>query len=229
MTDRTHEEMRSLIAPYVLAAVPQEEVAEIRAHIVTCEQCFAEAERFAETSESLAFLVGQEEELPSGFADRVIAQVRPTVATSPTRNVWWRRGLVGATALLLVAVGAVGGLLLDTRSDLSEARALTDAIVTAAPGVELNGRDADRAKVLTQGEETLFVATGMEDAPSERTYQLWFIDDGTPVSAGTFVPKDGVAVLRVPRAFESDSAAAVTVEPLGGSPEPTSDPVLISA
>jgi anti-sigma-K factor RskA len=229
MTERTHDEMRALIAPYVLAAVPEEEVAMIRAHIVTCEECLAEAERFAETAASLALLGGDEEELPAGFADRVLAEVRPAGSPSPTRAGWWRTALAGATALLVIAVGALGVLLFDTRSDLSEARALTEAIVTTAPGIELDGERADRAKLLTQGEEALFVATGMDEPPAQRTYQLWFIEDGTPVSAGTFAPQDGVAVLRVPRAFGSDSAAAVTIEPLGGSPEPTTDPILTSA
>lgn len=228
--ERTHDELRSLIAPYVLGAVPEDEVAMIRAHIVTCEECMAEAERFAEATTSLALLVGDEEELPSGFADRVIDQVRPaTEAPARQARGWWRNVFAATTAILLIAVGALGALLLDARSDANDRQALTEAVVTAAPGIELDGEAAERAKLLTGGDQATFVATGIEEAPSGKTYQLWFIENGTPVSAGTFDPRDGVAVLRVPREFLSGSAAAVTIEPTGGSDNPTTEPILASA
>ena len=227
--ERTHDELRSLIAPYVLGAVPEDEVAAIRAHIVTCEECMAEAERFAEATASLALLVGDEEELPSGFADKVIAQVRPPAEVSaPQPRVWWRNVFAAATVVLLIAVGALGALLLDARSDANDRQALTEAVVAAAPGIELNGDVAERAKLLTGLDQATFVATGIDEAPSGKTYQLWFIEDGTPVSAGTFDPREGIAVLRVPQEFETGSAAAVTIEPTGGSDQPTTDPILAS-
>ena len=227
--ERTHDELRSLIAPYVLGAVPEDEVAAIRAHIVTCEECMAEAERFAEATTSLALLIGDEEDLPSGFADKVIAQVRPPAeAPAPRARVWWRNVFAATTVVLLIAVGALGALLLDARSDANDRQALTEAVVTAAPGVELDGDVAESAKLLTGLDQATFIATGIDEAPSGKTYQLWFIEDGTPVSAGTFDPRDGVAVLRVPQEFETGSAAAVTIEPTGGSDQPTTDPILAS-
>ena len=41
----SHEEMRELVAAYVLGAVPAEEAPFIRAHISTCDECMAEAEQ----------------------------------------------------------------------------------------------------------------------------------------------------------------------------------------
>ncbi len=66
-------------------------------------------------------------------------------------------------------------------------------------------------------------------APAGRTYQLWAIAKGKPVSLGIFnTAADGSlrAVLSVPPdlAFQ---VTAVTEEPAGGSPQPTQQPFLI--
>jgi anti-sigma-K factor RskA len=94
--------------------------------------------------------------------------------------------------------------------------------------VSLSGRPGVLAKVLTTGSGTVFVATGMEDPPSDRTYQLWLFEEGSPVSAGTFDPSEGVAIVRTSRSSESIEGAAVTVEPRGGSRSPTTQPVMQS-
>jgi anti-sigma-K factor RskA len=65
--------------------------------------------------------------------------------------------------------------------------------------------------------------------PAGRTYQLWFIQDGKPVPSVTFNPEPvghaRVEQIAVPRDGDV-SAAAVTVEPEGGSAQPTS-PILL--
>jgi hypothetical protein len=65
-----------------------------------------------------------------------------------------------------------------------------------------------------------------------RTYQLWLVTTkGEKVSAGTFTPDaKGNALVRATYALsERDLAAiAVSVEPTGGSPQPTGDIVLAS-
>ncbi|MDL2345690.1 anti-sigma factor, partial [Deinococcus sp. MIMF12] len=56
--------------------------------------------------------------------------------------------------------------------------------------------------------------------PPERTYQLWQIQDGTPVSLGVF--ERGLLVTLSPGA-----TVAVSVEPPGGSPQPTTTPLFV--
>ena len=68
---------------------------------------------------------------------------------------------------------------------------------------------------------------GLDPPPSGRTYQLWFMVDGKPVSVATFSGKQGARI-----EFASDSmphntnAVAVTLEPAGGMPQPTGPQVL---
>jgi anti-sigma-K factor RskA len=77
------------------------------------------------------------------------------------------------------------------------------------------------------------VLTGrhMPALPADRTYQLWVVPKtGNPVSAGIFEPDvEGSALLiSQPQAKQSDAAAlAITQEPAGGRPQPTSKPVWV--
>jgi anti-sigma-K factor RskA len=68
--------------------------------------------------------------------------------------------------------------------------------------------------------------------PPGRTYQLWLIVEGAPISMGTFgVEPDGRGRLdtaSVPQ-FEGEVTVAVTVEPSGGVPQPTGPMVLVGS
>jgi hypothetical protein len=79
--------------------------------------------------------------------------------------------------------------------------------------------------------QALFSATGLASLPQGRTYQLWYISGGKPVSAGVFdVGADGQGRLLVDEAPAPAGveAWAVTVEPAGGVPQPTGEMVLKS-
>ncbi len=59
-------------------------------------------------------------------------------------------------------------------------------------------------------------------APQDRVYQLWRVEGGTPVSAGVF---DGQGIV-LPE-VQIGQTIAVSVEPTGGSEQPTTTPILI--
>jgi anti-sigma-K factor RskA len=75
-------------------------------------------------------------------------------------------------------------------------------------------------------------AFDLPPAPSGRTYQLWGIASGQqPVSLGTFNTDTGgrVAVaLAVDPTMHFD-VSAITEEPAGGSPQPTTTPFLVAS
>ena len=77
--------------------------------------------------------------------------------------------------------------------------------------------------------QALVNAYRLKPVPPGRAYQLWFIRDGKPVPSVTFTPKHGSATVsgvKVPSGGKI-SAAAITVEPSSGSPQPTS-PIVLS-
>lgn len=120
----------------------------------------------------------------------------------------------------------------------SDARRMVEALrVITAPGVrtvDLAGLGptpgaAGHTYVNPREGNALFYAFDLPPLAPDKTYQLWFIAGGTPVSAGTFaVDSQGAGSLRVEdlSGVEEIQAWAVTVEPQGGVPQPTGEMVL---
>lgn len=68
---------------------------------------------------------------------------------------------------------------------------------------------------------------GLEPSPEGHAYQLWFVADGRPVSAGTFSVEPGDPVeLSSETMPAGTSAVLVTLEPTGGAAEPRGPEVL---
>ena len=77
----------------------------------------------------------------------------------------------------------------------------------------------------------MFVGGGLPALATNRTFQLWLIpNSGAPESQGVFGrTPSGDAVQVRPSAFDPSryKAVAVSVEPQGGSPAPSTTPILI--
>jgi anti-sigma-K factor RskA/prefoldin subunit 5 len=127
-----------------------------------------------------------------------------------------------------------------SRLQIGVVQAKQDLQVLAAPGVQavaLTGLGSTRAAngsayVNPSSRNALFYAFNLPPLPADKTYQLWFIVGGKPVSAGTFaVDPRGTASLRVERVAEARQIKgwAVTIEPRGGVPQPTGTFVLKGA
>jgi anti-sigma-K factor RskA len=228
MRDMDHEELKSLVAAYVLGAVPREEEAAVRAHLLTCDECMREADDYAGVTDRLA-LAATPGRLPDGFADRVLAVARAEergtdMVTIAPRRRRWTPSLIAAAALLVVTVVLAVGLV-NVRGDLEAERDVIAALLDADEGFRLEGEGAVAAFV-PAGDESVFVARGLDEAPEERYYQLWLLGEDRPVSAAVFEAGDALTLLRTDSSLEGFSGAAVTIEPEGGSEQPTSDPIL---
>ena len=123
------------------------------------------------------------------------------------------------------------------QKELAEAQAKLS--VLAASGVEVCSLQPLAERLADASPRaTLFVAPdhqhwylridGLEPSPEDRAYQLWFITDaGARVSAGTFDPRPGVRTELTSETMPSGTVAvSVTLEPLGGSAEPSGPPLL---
>ena len=125
----------------------------------------------------------------------------------------------------------------DARRVLGDAQ--SRIAVLAAPDVtrvDLAGRAAApsaAARVFwSRSRGLLFTGSNLPSVPPGRVYQLWFISGQTPVSAGLITPGAGGqldAILDVPVGIQAPAVMAVTVEPAGGVPAPTSDPFLVGS
>ncbi|MGH2693715.1 MAG: anti-sigma factor domain-containing protein [Actinomycetota bacterium] len=227
MNQLDHEEVRDFLGAYALGAVEPDEAAVIRAHLLTCEDCMNQADALAATAATLTAVV-EPVEPPAGFAARVVAAAvseRTVPREAPRRRFRWVHVL--AYSLLIVAVAVLGAGLAQTRSDLDAYERVVQALLTHAD-FRLTGAAGIDAGMVGADRGAVFAATGMDEAPSRRTYQLWLMDEGVPVSAGTFDVDDGVAVLSTSHSLRDFDGAAVTIEPEGGSDEPTTAPFMAS-
>ena len=73
--------------------------------------------------------------------------------------------------------------------------------------------------------DRVFVSTSdMEQAAADSDYQLWVIDADGISSAGLMRPEDGSSTALVEAG--AGATVAVTIEPRGGSEQPTTDPIV---
>ncbi|HZU74529.1 MAG TPA: anti-sigma factor [Acidimicrobiales bacterium] len=238
-----HEEMAALVAAYALDAVDADEAVLVEDHLRGCPRCRAE---LADHRDTAGFLAYAGEDAPAGVWERIAEGIEagtspPALrmvvggATPPAEHRRWRRWSVGVAGVAAAAVGLLGVGYVHTdhqvgqlRSALASSRALEQATAAAldprARRVALtswNGTVMAAAAVLPGGQAYL-ASEGLSDLPGSRTYQLWSIVDGHPVSAGVLGAEPGVSSFRV---APGASVLAITDEPAGGSPQPTGAPV----
>lgn len=76
------------------------------------------------------------------------------------------------------------------------------------------------------------IAANLPPAPSGKVYQLWFVTAKEKISAGlleTDRAGHGFTVVDVPRNLSNLKAVAITLEPSGGSPQPTTQPLAVGS
>ena len=148
---------------------------------------------------------------------------------------WGQKALASAAAVLAVVSIGLSALLAQsssTRQQLDAQQQTITRVLTASDARTLAGpvEGGGRGAVVVSPSlgTTVFVASQLPAAPSGHTYELWYLgSDGNAVPAGTFVPgADGHATTVLTGAPGQAAAVGMTVEPAGGSPQPTTAPIL---
>lgn len=223
-------ELHDLAPLYAVGALEPDEERRFLDHLDTCVECRDElviAERGIE-----ALAVSSAEPAPADMRDEVMRRIEAAqhpstkVVPFPRRRVWQTVAGVAAAAAVAFAV-----LFFNAQNQLDSARQLEEILaagdlVTVA--VEDSPIGAARFVYSAELGRGVFTGIGLELVPDDRTYQLWLIDESGPVSAGVFRPDaEGDAVVVVEGELGSGVVLGVTVEPAGGSPQPTGE-VLIA-
>ncbi len=94
---------------------------------------------------------------------------------------------------------------------------MQEKVDVSAPTVQPSTLEGDRA---------VLVVENMPPVPENKTYQIWVIEGDVPKPGGLFEPTQDPVASVVEHPLEGGDVIAVTVEPEGGSPKPTSDPML---
>ncbi|ONI64155.1 hypothetical protein ALI44B_06185 [Leifsonia sp. ALI-44-B] len=179
---------------------------------------------------------------PSGSTATRPAASRPaSSAQSKAQARWFQKPvafLAAAAAVVAVFLGAssLTGML-NNGNQVQQALAL--ASINAQPDVQrstvpllanVDGHNSSTATLVWSeniGESVLLV-NGLEQLPDDKVYELWYIDgEGSPISAGLFtIPDSGHTYSVLEGEMTAGATVGVTVEPAGGSKQPTTEPVI---
>lgn len=242
MKHRTSD-AHTLAAAHALGALEPGERTHFEAHLRACAACRQEAAEFEATTARLAAAVAQPP--PAAAKPLVMAAIeevrqlppRVTATTSAPAPALRRRAVPLALAAS-VALALLGGLAVwqqqsgqDLRQQARQTRGQLDEVgaVLAAPDARtVHGRAANGALTTVVASErqhkAVFAAGNLPAPGAGKTYQLWLDHDGAMRPAG-FIDHDGTVVLT--GAPADASAVGLTLEPAGGSPRPTTEPLLL--
>jgi anti-sigma-K factor RskA len=233
-------DVHTLIGAYALDAVDQGDREAFERHLEGCESCREEVDGLRRTALRLADAAAVAP--PQALRDRVLAEVRVTPqlrdaagagrspgAPSAARPRVW---LVAAAVLAVFTLGA--GALAWTQYRAAEA-ARTEAaginsVVTdrGARLVQQPLPGGGTATMVVAGTRAVLAGSGMPALPSDRTYQLWVVRGPRITSAGLGPSgsEGGGNWSRLVPGVQAGDVVAVSVEPSGGSAQPTTKPVV---
>ncbi|WP_151479509.1 anti-sigma factor [Streptomyces albicerus] len=242
-------ELHSLAAPYALDALEPHEHKRFEKHLRRCDSCAAEVRALREDAVRLAWSTAAP--APAAMRDRVLMAVRTTpqetASGEPQARARAERpqsrarrsgfspfliplaSTTAAAALVVAALFGVQAARTQDQLDQERAQAREIAHVLAAPDARATaGRDANGQgiSVVASASERTAVVTGAGlGTPSNgRVHQLWLmLPEVKPRSLGLL---DGDTPLIATGLDTNATSLAVTVEPSGGSAQPTTAPVV---
>jgi anti-sigma-K factor RskA len=209
------------VAAYVLGALEPDEAEAFRAHIAECAACREEVAAFEQVTEAMP-PAGAVYAVPRGLKKRVMHDVRANPKHSNARPPELAGPLLRGP--LLVWSGALAAILI---------------AVVVAVALTSGGSSGTRTIQASVGSAELRVTDGRGDLvvhrlpqlPAGRIYEMW-VQRGSapPVPTGTLfgVGSSGTAAVGVPGSLDGTSAVMVTNEPAGGSPAPTTTPLIVA-
>lgn len=236
--------MHTLAGAFAVNALSEHERARFQRHIEECESCAQEVRELRATAARLGAAMAEDQTSPQ-LKSRVLAEVRATRQVPPNappehgestrtakRAPRWMVIVTAAAAVIgLALAGVFGGIALNTQSRLETAQAKYTPVaeLLAAPDAQtVHGRSAiggGGTVIMSPSLDKMMFMASKLPSPGNRDYQVWLITDGVPRSAGV-LPKAEGGQLVLASGVSGTTQVAVTLEPVGGSPEPTTDPFL---
>jgi len=234
MPEETH--VLDLLPAYALGSLDADEASYVEEHLLSCWICRGESSTFQDVAEQLSFAAPAEvpsTDLKERLLDRVQAvRPQPRVPAQTTRRPWLER------LLPIWGLASLGLIIALAAFTLSLWQRLNQLEFITAPGgmraIPLSAVDATSDAtgfiiVSGDGDNGALVVDGLPLLDANRQYQLWLIRDGERTSGAVFSTDEenyaGTRV-RVAGSLLEYSAVDVTIEPTGGSSQPTGVAVL---
>ncbi|WP_369388311.1 anti-sigma factor [Streptomyces sp. CG1] len=250
------EDPHSLAAPYALDALEPGERRRFEKHLRGCDRCAAEVRELAEDAVRLAWSTAAPPPAALRERVFAAVRTTPQEQTAPARertpqlppHVWGAQPpprrtrtprthplfvplatATAAAALVVASLFAVQAHHTQDRLNAERSRAREIAHVLAAPDARAVTSEDARGRGIgviasASQEEAVVTLSGYGTPPDGRVRQLWLMRPRVqPRSLGLFA---GDTPLVAKGLGASSTSLAVTVEPGGGSAQPTSQPIV---
>ena len=238
-------DLHALSGGYALDALdPGSERDRFTRHLSRCQSCAAEVRGFREVATAMAFAAAPPP--PPGLRDRVLtaaartrqlppevpAHGRPRRARSRALWVPWLSGVVAAASIVVAVLFGLAQA--HTQDELNQVRAENKAIslLLSSPQVTLLSKSTTAGGVATvvlsaARRQLAVVTSGLPALPPGQVYQLWLIGKTKTTSAGLLPPAQaGQTPPVLASGVVKGDTLGLTVEPAGGSAQPTTTPIL---
>ncbi len=244
------------VAVYALGALPPAQAQAVRAHLETCAQCRQEYRLLAPLTGALGLSAeacpdaasAADSVAPPGplLKKRIMRQIRPNVGEMrAVRPIVWPAYAVAAACLAAALITGIVNISLNsdlrqTQGALSQIN-LHNAQITRELAhqrtalADLVSPDSERfevahGEVVRHGSRIYIAMDALPQPPKGKVYQAWMMHAGAARMSPsvTFVPNhSGVAVVPIPVGAVHVVESAVSVEPDGGSKQPTGKPMFV--
>ncbi len=239
--DSKHAAFQENLAAYALGALDPEEAAALERHLQTCEPCRLELATYERVGAGL--LTALPPSAPRAAVRHGLQKRLSGVTSRPRPRPTWSVGrwlFAGALAALVVLNALLVSQVYSLRQEQAETLAQrktdqTTLAMLAYPTTKELAFDQNGVvgSLLVDKQQDLvgLFAWNLPQPPSGKTYQIWLIDgQGKRTSGGFLVPEAGYpfvnAVVWSPQPLSNYTGIGVTVEPVGGSQQPTGPRVL---
>lgn len=231
----SHDQMLDDVAVYALGVLPPDEARAVAEHLQTCEACRREYELLRPAVSALGSSAQNftDEACPGPLLKaRIMREVRNSARAQSKRYGWQTFAAVAASLVFTVGI-----LFVYTTMDnrISHQAAIVAAQREAL--ADLTAADAKRYRfgdgaVYVRGSRLYVALPHLAQPPPGKVYQAWTLPKGTKRMAPsvTFTPHEPDAtIVRLPERAEGIAAVAVSIEPAGGSLQPTSKPIAVAS
>lgn len=238
---RRHD-LHILTGAYALDAIDGAERDRFEHHLNRCQPCSHEVRGLRETATRLAIAVARVP--PPQLRARVLAAAALTRQLPPAsdprplpqpRARWLPRAAVGLAAAVVALAVALGLTLASAQRQLDAARSQQQAVaaVLSSPDARIltdrTSLGGTATVVVSRSErKMIFTATGLPALPGAKVYQLWLLGQPRTRSAGLLpLPSAGSTAPVLASGLASGDRVGVTVEPAGGTAQPTTTPIVV--
>ncbi len=233
-----HERFDELKDAYALGALPEQERRELEEYLAAHPERQAEIDELGNVASLLA-LSPQEQEPPPELRRSIMDVVEAEAQRPPARTRSWLAGVrellsvknlaLAAAALLVIGLFSWNMLLQDQVQDLQgQVASLQESQETRMVALAGTGaaQQAQVEVILIKDQKAVLTAEDMPSVPENKTYQIWVIEGDVPQPSGLFKPDGGTVAAVVEKPLDEDDVIAITIEPDGGSQQPTTNPML---